>query len=85
MSRTDPTAYRDLELGCFLCNQPTDHPPFISVVPERHRNDKLIALPLCQVCADLPSQLRLHRITKVLRAMWSKTGGPQVHFNFVRR
>jgi hypothetical protein len=71
--------HADDDLARFLCDAATAKPPFAMVLPDRNR-EKLIAAPLCQVCAALPQMVPLNRCWSMLRKMWSRPGGRQVHF-----
>jgi hypothetical protein len=70
------------DLACFLCDAPTGPDPFTIVLPNKPRNspDKVLAAPLCPSCTALPQMKRFHRCLRLLRAMWSKQGGRQIHF-----
>jgi hypothetical protein len=72
--------YDAVDLECFLCGATTPKRPYMMVLPERDRHDKVMAVPLCQGCGALPEMTRLNRALKILKAMWSKPGGPQIHF-----
>jgi hypothetical protein len=62
--------YQGREVECFLCGGVCNTPPFSMVLPDKDRINCL-ALPLCEACKALPQLLRLHRCTKLLRAMWA--------------
>jgi hypothetical protein len=62
--------YQGREVECFLCGGVCNTPPFSTVLPDKDRINCL-ALPLCEACKALPQLLRLHRCTKLLRAMWA--------------
>jgi hypothetical protein len=67
------------DLACLVCDSKITGRPFTVIVPSRDRG-KMIAAPLCETCSALPPALRAHRAEKMLRQMWSKRGGPQIHF-----
>lgn len=77
--------YADRELACFVCDAVTANPPYSFVLPERGDPRKAIAIPLCPACAALPTLQRQHRVTRLLKKMWTRPGGPQVHFQLTPR
>jgi hypothetical protein len=70
------------DLACLVCDAPTGARPFTMILPNKpsHDRTKVIAAPLCSTCAALPQLVRLNRCRSMLRRMWSKPGGKQVHF-----
>jgi hypothetical protein len=70
------------DLACLVCDAPTGRRPFTMILPSKppHDRTKVIAAPLCSTCAALPQLVRLNRCWSMLRRMWSKPGGRQVHF-----
>lgn len=69
------------DLACLICDQPTGERPFTIISRNRPPDrDTSIAAPLCPKCGALPELLRMHRAELMLRRMWSKSGGRQVHF-----
>jgi hypothetical protein len=75
--------YADQDIECFTCAAaiPAGTRPFSQFVPDKPRGPNwLVVLPLCQRCTDLRPLVRLNRCLKLLRKMWSRPGGPQVHF-----
>jgi hypothetical protein len=75
--------YDNTDLDCFLCGGVTLKRPHTQVLPERDTAAKVIAVPLCQGCAALPGQLKLHRALQILKKMWS-TPKKQMHFTMTR-
>jgi hypothetical protein len=68
-----------IDLACLVCDSGISGRPFTVIVPSRSVG-KSVAAPLCEICGALSPPLRAHRAEKMLRRMWSKPGGPQVHF-----
>jgi hypothetical protein len=69
-------------LGCLICDSEITGMPFTMIMPNRppHHRTKMVAAPLCPTCAALPTMLRMYRGELMLRRMWTRPGGPQVHF-----
>ena len=70
LSIWDP--YWDRDLECFACGSEVEERPVFSLaIPDARDGSRAILLPLCAECAGLPEQLRWHRVSKVIKAVWS--------------
>jgi len=76
--------YEHLEIECFLDGQlVTQRPPFMLTLPDYGSTTRLLGLPLCTRCQNLPSQLRFARAISLLKKMWKTRYGKRcVAFTF---
>jgi hypothetical protein len=72
--------YASVDLECFLCAAIVEKPVATLMLPELKDASKQLAAPLCAACRTLPEMVKLHRALKLLKKMWTKRGGPQMHF-----
>lgn len=72
--------YDSVDIECFLCGNLVERRIFTLLLLEHRDANKSIAAPLCMTCRALPELQRMHRAFTVLKAMWSKPGGPQNSF-----
>lgn len=78
--------YNHLELECFLCAELVEQrPPFMQTVADYASTTRLLGLPMCSRCQNLPSQMRLARVMRLLKKMWGKRYGKNVTFAFNHR
>ncbi|HLY44342.1 MAG TPA: hypothetical protein VKQ73_02080 [Stellaceae bacterium] len=54
---------------CFLCGAPAAGGNTLTM-PDGRQPGRAILAPQCAACAGLPGQVRMHRLTRILRAMW---------------
>jgi hypothetical protein len=54
-------AYNDQPLPC-VCGKDCDWPPFTQIMEQRDDASRLLAVPLCKVCAKLPAIVRYNRV-----------------------
>jgi hypothetical protein len=79
-------AYKEQEFECFLCAGQAPHPPFSLFVPdpEDKAQTKLLVRPLCLPCRDLPRQLKMARVFRLLKKMYkSRHPGKVLAFHFL--
>jgi hypothetical protein len=74
--------YKGQSVACFICDKEIGHPFATICLPEHKMADAIIAAPLCEVCADLPSGTKWHRALKMLKAMAKRKDGKQTHYSF---
>ena len=72
--------YDSVDLECFLCGGTVEKPVVTLLLPEHDAADKAICAPLCVECRDLSVLQQMNRAFKLLKKMWKKKGGPQIHF-----
>jgi len=49
----------------------TAHPPFMLTLPDYGSTTRLLGLPLCTRCQNLPSLVRFGRTLRLLKKMWA--------------
>ena len=79
--------YEGVEISCFLCDAVCSEqfPPFAQIVPVYNSPTRLLAIPCCTSCARLPSQVRMGRLLRLLKRMWSERYGKNVTFHTNQR